>query len=125
MSDNGFLTAKLDSEICVECGRCTRVCPFGTENMNCAAEDAQLYSFKNPDGNVLLNSTSGGAAYSIARLLVRRGYKIVGCMFNAEKQRAEHILISDEGELYKVQGSKYIQSDFSDVIKNSVPRIRV
>lgn len=117
MSDNGFLTAKLDSEICVECGRCTRVCPFGTENMNCAAEDAQLYSFKNPDGNVLLNSTSGGAAYSIARFLVRRGYKIVGCMFNAEKQRAEHILISDEGELYKVQGSKYIQSDFSDVIK--------
>ena len=117
MSGNGFLTAKLDGEMCVECGRCTKVCPFGTETMSCAAKDAQLYSFKNPDGNVLLNSTSGGAAYSIARLLIQKGYKITGCMFNAEKQRAEHILISDEDELYKIQGSKYIQSNFSDVIK--------
>lgn len=117
MSGNGFLTAKLDGKMCVECSKCTKVCPFGTEAMNRAAKDAQMYSFKNPDSNVLLNSTSGGAAYSIARLLIRRGYKIAGCMFNAEKQRAEHILISDESELYKIQGSKYIQSDFSDVIK--------
>lgn len=117
MSGNGFLAAELDSEKCVECGKCTKVCPFGTETLSRAARDAHLRSFKNLDSGVLLHSTSGGAAYSIAKLLIRKGYKVAGCMFNEEEQRAEHILISNESELYKLQGSKYIQSDFSDVIK--------
>ena len=117
MSGNGFLAAELVSEKCVECGQCIKVCPFGTETLSRAARDAQLRSFKNLDSGVLLHSTSGGAAYSIAKLLIRKGYKVAGCMFDTEEQRAEHILISNESELYKIQGSKYIQSDFSDVIK--------
>lgn len=116
MSSNGFWEAVVDERKCIHCGKCKAVCPFCTETRSVSAESAALYSFKSNDPDVLRRSTSGGAAYSIARTLLGRGYMIAGCQYNVQTQQAEHILVHSEEALSTLQGSKYIQSNFSAVM---------
>jgi len=117
MSSNGFWEAVIDEEKCIHCGKCKTVCPFCTETKNMPAKNATLYSFKSNDPDVLLRSTSGGAAFSIAKMLLGKGYMIAGCQYNAQTQQAEHVLIQSIEELSALQGSKYIQSNFSNILE--------
>lgn len=118
MSSNGFWEAVVDERKCIHCGKCKAVCPFCTETRSVSAESATLYSFKSNDPDVLRRSTSGGAAYSIAKMLLGQGHMIAGCQYNAKTQQAEHVLIQSMEELSALQGSKYIQSNFSNVLEN-------
>lgn len=115
-NEKGFWEATVDETKCIRCGKCKEVCPFCTETRSVAAKKAALYSFKSMDPQVLLRSTSGGAAHSIANLLLWQGYAVAGCRYNVEKQQAEHVLIQSQEELTSLQGSKYIQSNFAQVI---------
>lgn len=116
MGSNGFWKAAVDENKCIHCGKCQTVCPFCTETKSLPAESAALYSFKNNNPDVLLRSTSGGAAYSIARMLLGQGYCVAGCRFHRDRQQAEHILVQSEEALSELQGSKYIQSNFAGVL---------
>lgn len=117
INSKGFWEAVVDENRCIHCGKCKTVCSFCTETQSAPAEYASLYSFKSNNPDVLLRSTSGGAAFSIARLLLGQGYLIVGCKYNEENQQAEHVLIQSIEELSALQGSKYIQSNFSNVLQ--------
>lgn len=118
LSSNGFWKAVIDESKCIHCGKCKAVCPFCTETRSVSAESAILYSFKSNTPDVLRRSTSGGAAYSIAKMLLGQGYMIAGCQYNVQSQQAEHVLIQSMEELSALQGSKYIQSNFSNVLEN-------
>lgn len=115
-NQKGFWEAVVDEDKCIHCGKCKAVCPFCTETQSVPAESATLYSFKSSDPDTLLRSTSGGAAYNIARLLLRQGYSVVGCQYNVQEQQAEHVLVDSEEELTALQGSKYIQSNFAQIL---------
>lgn len=117
MNPSGFWEAEVDEEKCVHCGKCIQLCPFCTEVRNADAESALLYSFKSRSDDVLLQSTSGGAAFHISKLLLEKGYGVVGCRYNKHTHQAEHILIDNLTQLSELQGSKYIQSNFSNVLE--------
>lgn len=110
----GFWKAEVDGSKCIHCGKCTGVCPCCTATQNKPAQDAVLFSFKSNDPNILLRSTSGGAANALARHLLRQSYCVAGCMYDKQSQQARHVLIRTEEELPLLQGSKYIQSDFAN-----------
>ena len=118
LNGNGFLTAKVDEGKCIGCEKCIHVCPFCTPTESRQGAEATLYSFKSARQDVLLRSSSGGAAFELSRILLRENYTIAGCRFNTDRQIAEHILIRNEEELSQLQGSKYIQSHFSDALKD-------
>ncbi len=122
MTEDGFWEAKVDASICVSCGKCKEVCPFQNNSGRISIKEGRLYSYKDKDSNLLLKSSSGGIAYRLADLLQNKGYSIVGCTFDREEQKAKHILISpkDKEGLCKLQGSKYMQSDFSSVLEEIV-----
>lgn len=110
-NEYGFLHYRIDHDKCIDCGACTKVCPI-LNNASFKLEDAlSLYAYKSEDKNVLLKSSSGGAAYAIARLLLNKGYLICGSTYDVDSERAKHIIIKNEKQLEKLQGSKYIQSD--------------
>lgn len=111
---DGFWKAEVDSSKCIHCGKCNKVCPCCTAVQSKPARDAVLFSFKSSDPNVLLRSTSGGAANALASHLLQQGYCIVGCMYDQQSQQARHVLIRNQEDLPLLQGSKYIQSNFSD-----------
>lgn len=116
MNQNGFLSANVNEQKCIHCGKCTTVCPFCGTVENQKATEASLYSFIHKDSSILSRSTSGGASFAIASLLLEDGYKVVGCVYNRKKNAAEHILVKTPEDLSAIQGSKYIQSDFSSAL---------
>lgn len=117
MNEDGFYNAQIDTEKCVYCGKCIMSCPLCGKTAKQPAESAEIFSFKSCDEQVLASSTSGGAAYHIAKHLLQKGYEIVGCMFDRKSQTAKHIIVRDERELAMIQGSKYLQSEFFDALK--------
>lgn len=116
-NENGFWEPQILSDKCVNCGKCIQVCPFCTETRSGAARDADLFSFKSENPEVLQRSSSGGAADCLARILLQKGYSVAGCRFNQALQRAEHVVIHNPEELRQLQGSKYIQSYFVDALR--------
>ncbi len=116
LNKDGFYHASIDFNKCINCGKCIGVCPFCGENAGKRIEDCELYSFKASDNNVLLKSSSGGFAHLLSEHLIDKGYSVVGCTFDNDTQSAKHILIDNKNDLWKLQGSKYMQSDFRNII---------
>lgn len=119
MNQNGFLAASVNEQKCIRCGKCTAVCPFCGTVENQKANEARLYSFIHKDSSILNRSASGGAAFAIASLLLEAGYTVVGCVYNQKKKAAEHVLVKTHEDLSAIQGSKYLQSDFSTALRDA------
>ena len=117
MNQDGFYQASIDNQVCISCGRCRKVCPYIVRNDNQDIADAKLYAFKSKSAEVLSKSSSGGAAFHIASMLSEKGYAVAGCTFDVSSQTAKHIIIAPHRTetLSKLQGSKYMQSNFSEI----------
>lgn len=116
MNQNGFLQAEVNQDLCINCGKCSNHCPFYSDPNSSGYECARLFSYKDNRSEILNRSSSGGAAFALSELLLNQGYRVIGSTFNEAKQAAEHICIDSIESLSKLQGSKYLQSDFSKVL---------
>ncbi|MBN1043576.1 4Fe-4S dicluster domain-containing protein [Clostridium botulinum] len=122
-NDQGFLTAYIDKDKCIQCGLCKKVCPYNGENSKeINRNEHNLFMVRSKHSEVLNTSSSGGAAYEISKMLCSQGYDIVGCTYDKEKGEAVHevVLAGEMEKLNIFQGSKYIQSNTSNVFKNVV-----
>lgn len=126
LNEDGFYRPVIDVDKCSDCGLCTKVCyKFDDEPRMSTPERlarTQLYSAWSNDDELVHNTTSGGIGDMLAHELLKQGYKVVGCVYNPEKVRAEHRIATTEEELISFRGSKYIQSynfdAFKEVVKN-------
>ena len=108
-SNLGFYNPIIDDS-CIHCGLCKKVCYKFFSN--------DIYSIKNTKGYLAYNSnekirkisSSGGISNQIAEWGIDNGYTIIGVEYNYKKNIAEHILIDNKLDLYKIIGSKYIPS---------------
>ena len=117
---DGFRKASVDENNCINCGKCRNVCVFEGKKEGVSLKNATLYSYKDNNNEVLKRSSSGGAAYSVSKLLLGKGYNVCGCTFNVQTRKAKHIIVRKKEDLYKLQGSKYIQSRFDHVFEQIV-----
>lgn len=108
----GFLYPKVNHTVCIECGVCEKVCPFQKENINLHAP-IKAFAAWNRDREKYLSSSSGGAAYVLSEHIIRMGGVVYGC--TSESMRIRHIRVEKVTELYKLQGSKYVQSDVREL----------
>ena len=126
LNKDGFYRPIIDSSLCNDCGLCTSVCYKFEENVLTTELDRLkeklLYASWSNDGDVLNNTTSGGLGDLLAHQLYKDGYKVVGVIYNKEKDCAEHKIARDETDLLGFRGSKYIQSytydAFREVVEN-------
>lgn len=110
---NGFFQATVNLEKCIKCGACKRVCSFNGD-IGTKLDDAKLYESKSCSLDVLKNSTSGGIAYEILAESINNSKSVYGCAYDYENNEARHIMVTNNeyNDLKKIQGSKYLQSDF-------------
>lgn len=107
----GFLYPEADASLCVECGACEKVCPV----LHAGEARQPLYSYaaKNKDAEVLKKSSSGGIFSLLAQFAIQEKHGVVfGAMW--EGDRVVHGAIESLDDLYKLRGSKYVQSDVRD-----------
>ena len=115
MNKDGFYEASIDNKKCISCGKCIKVCPYASNGFNNHITQGTIYSFKSKSPDVLLKSSSGGAAYHISQLMQQNGYSVVGCTYDVSQKKARHIIVdpNDHDGLSRLQGSKYMQSEFA------------
>ena len=120
----GFFYPKVNTDICIECGLCNKVCPFTIENQ-IKRQPFTAYAAWSINRDIHLSSSSGGAAYIFSKYIIEKGGVVYGCSANGLD--IKHIRVDKIEDLHKLQGSKYVQSDirgiFSQVktdLKNSV-----
>lgn len=118
----GFFVSCIDEERCISCGACVGVCPLINNNDAVELDEGILFSYKDNRNDVLNKSSSGGAAFAISEMAISSGINVLGCYFDDNIQEATYIEVSEHDELSKLQGSKYMQSRFFDVLPRLIDK---
>lgn len=128
LNKEGFYRPAVNMDKCIDCNLCTKVCYKFDNSISITSKDklakTSLYSAWSTDDELVYNTTSGGIGDILAHELQNCGYKVVGCVYNDSKERAEHLIASDEKDLLAFRGSKYIQSYTFDAFKEVVRKCR-
>ena len=115
INDEGYKEPVLDENACVNCGLCDKVCPMMNANkVQCSPK--QVYAAINKNVETLKQSSSGGAFTVIAERILGNGGVVYGAAFEND-MTLKHIRIKSSGELKKLRGSKYLQSDTEGIFK--------
>ena len=106
----GFLYPYIDKKKCINCGLCEKNCAYSKNNEG----DYPIYTNAAQSKSVqeLQKSASGGIAACIANEFLTGGGVVCGCVMEFEDGKADvhHLLVEKRDDLWKLQGSKYVQS---------------
>lgn len=107
----GFLYPQVNSELCVGCGLCDKVCQFyeGYKRYN-NYETPMAYQFRLSHDEQLKRSQSGGAFFAIADKFIANGGVVYGAAFT-KNWRVTHQKANSSHTLSALRMSKYVQSD--------------
>ncbi len=102
----GFLYPVVDTNKCIQCGKCIAHCPIS----NNVSKNNVVFSYGlvHSDKSVTGNSASGGAFTAFAEVILSNNGRVYGCAFN-ENIEATTTAVSTFEELQKLRGSKYVQ----------------
>lgn len=110
--EEGCFYPKVNKELCIGCNRCVVVCPV----KNSARVEGSLqfaYAAKNKSNFIRKMSSSGGVFTSLATYVLKEGGVVYGATYDSSFN-VEHIRICAINEIYRLQGSKYVQSVLYD-----------
>lgn len=107
---DGYYRPVVDEEKCVECGLCKRSCYKFDKDFVISDNVKACYAAWNKDAYQLAKSSSGGISRLLMEESIRRGYKVFGCAYDLEQNKAKSIIVSTIDELDQFYGSKYFQS---------------
>lgn len=116
--DNGFCYPSIDAEKCADCGLCKKNCAYQSAEKSVSLK--QVYAAVSGDTDVL-RSASGGLFASFAQAVLANNGAVFGCSMEYENGQLwpRHVCVTEQKELYRLKGSKYVQSDlgnsFSDI----------
>lgn len=118
LNENGFYEPRItDDSKCIKCGLCLNNCAFNHSELASQPEKKQSWGAWSNNEQIQRKCSSGGIGFEICRQLIARGYKVIACRYNPERQIAEHYVAETETELIESIGSKYIQSLTPDALK--------
>lgn len=113
-NDRGFLYPVIDEEKCINCGICVKVCECYSETPK--ADKLNVYAVRHKDLEQQMNSRSGGLFTALAEVVLDRSGVCYGAAVCGDLV-VRQTRITEKSELYKLQGSKYVQSSVEESFK--------
>lgn len=110
--EEGFWYPVIIQEKCIGCNRCKNVCP-ASKNVEKASLE-EVYGCYAKRCEEQMESSSGAVFSVLARRFIAEQGMVCGAVFD-EKLAVEHVLIHSEKDLYRLKGTKYVQSRIKDV----------
>lgn len=110
---DGFAYPSANDNKCTECGQCVNVCP----NIDASESDFDYeYAYAMcADDEIRSKSSSGGAFSLIADFVLSNHGVVCGAAFVGNI--VKHIAIEKKSELSLLRGSKYVQSDMTEIYR--------
>jgi len=99
---------EVDETVCIDCQLCVKTCPQNNGEEFNAPQTA--YAGWHENHEEYLTSTSGGAATALSQTIISMGGVVYGCE-SGKGLRIQHVRIADEKDLFRLKGSKYVQSN--------------
>ena len=110
-NEDGFFEPIINKEKCIKCGLCFKRCPqLNDAKIEEKIDDPKVFAVKNKNVEEQKKSSSGGIFSVLARYVLENNGVVYGASFD-EKFKLEHIRIDKKDDLYKLRGSKYLQSN--------------
>lgn len=121
---HGFLYPRIDTNLCVDCGRCVLACKGCTEVLE--VDPLKVYAAAGKNTELVLASASGGIFASVALKVLNAGGKVAGAILKLEDGNLDvcHLLSDSMQDLHHMQGSKYVQSDAWKCYKEVIRAIK-
>lgn len=113
--EEGFKYPIIDKEKCINCGRCYKICPNVKKDEKNSI--IQAYGAKHKEKQQQFTSRSGGAFIAISDYILQQNGVVYGVELK-EDFTVIHNRATNKEERDKFKGSKYIQSNMKDIIKN-------
>ena len=104
----GFLYPSVNTEQCIECGICEKVCPM--RNISEKRLPLKSYAAYTSDDRIRYRSSSGGIFYEIAKNIIADGGVVFGAKFD-EKWQVIMAYTECEDGIFDFMGSKYVQAN--------------
>lgn len=116
-NEDGFLNPVIDMKKCSNCGLCEKKCLYlNEEPVKKINRDNDTFAVQIKDRESLKKSSSGGFFYEIATNFINNGGYVAGCIWDKEMMPM-HILSNKLDDIKRMQGSKYVQSNLSNIFK--------
>ena len=103
----GFGYPFVNKRECIDCHLCEKICPILNKMERNKVINAVAFQHSNKE--IRLESASGGAFSAIAEYVLERNGVVYGAIFS-KTWEIEHTRIESTKNLYKMRGSKYVQS---------------
>ena len=103
----GFWIPKIDEELCINCGKCERVCMYKTKRFYNNMVSA--YAFIHNKESVLEESSSGGMFTAVSDIILSDGGTVYGAVLDKD-MKVCHKRAASKAERDLMRGSKYVQS---------------
>lgn len=112
----GYVFPQILSELCVECGMCIKTCPNNNPVKPCECKNVYAAVSTSTD---IKQSSSGGIFCALAKFIIEQGGIVCGAAFVEEclSVKVEHIIIENVEMLYKIAGSKYVESSIINILE--------
>lgn len=115
--DLGHLYPIIDQTKCVNCGLCKKKCP--AINTPLLYSPHKAYAAFSKDILDYESSTSGGAASIFSNYIIEHGGVVYGCAVSSINKKTldiKHIRVTAKKDLFRLKGSKYVQSRIADIL---------
>lgn len=114
----GFLYPVIDENTCIACGACEHVCPIKNISPEPTGEpDAYAAYSKNTEQR--LESSSGGVFSLLAEEILQNSGVVFGAAMSEDCRKAQHIAVERQEDLWKLRGSKYLQSEIGSTYRQA------
>ena len=116
-ADNeGFLYPVVDTETCIDCGLCEKVCPV--INQEEPQKPIKVFAAYNKDEKIREQSSSGGVFTLLAEETIKKGGVVFGVKFNKEWM-PEFDYTETVEDIAPFRGSKYVQARVDNAYKQA------